>query len=199
MTITPGLRERKKLRTKTAIQKEAMRLFLAKGFEETTIEDIAEAVDISPSTFFNYFPSKEDVVFQDELDPLIIKAFDAQPRDVHPIRRLRVAMRTVFSHLTPEQETMIKQRTQLFMSTPELRGAMLSQFADLVDQITELLAAHVGKNASDFAVRNIAGAVLGVLLASMLVLTRDPKADMMKIADSALEHLEAGLPLEWKK
>jgi len=178
MTITPGLRERKKLRTKTAIQKEAMRLFLAKGFEETTIEDIAEAVDISPSTFFNYFPSKEDVVFQDELDPLIIK---------------------VFSHLTPEQETMIKQRTQLFMSTPELRGAMLSQFADLVDQITELLAAHVGKNASDFAVRNIAGAVLGVLLASMLVLTRDPKADMMKIADSALEHLEAGLPLEWKK
>ena len=81
----------------------------------------------------------------------------------------------------------------------ELRGAMLSQFADLVDQIAELLAAHVGKNASDFAVRNIAGAVLGVLLASMLVLTRDPKADMMKIADSALEHLEAGLPLEWKR
>ena len=199
MTITPGLRERKKLRTKTAIQKEAMRLFLAKGFEETTIEDIAEAVDISPSTFFNYFPSKEDVVFQDELDPLIIKAFDAQPREVHPIRRLRIAMRTVFTHLTPEQENMIKQRTHLFISTPELRGAMLSQFADLVDQITELLAAHVGKNASDFAVRNIAGAVLGVLLASMLVLTRDPKADMMKIADSALEHLEAGLPLEWKK
>jgi AcrR family transcriptional regulator len=176
-----------------------MRLFLEKGFEETTIEDIAEAVDISPSTFFNYFPSKEDVVFQDELDPLIIKAFDAQPRDVHPIRRLRIAMRTVFTHLTPEQENMIKQRTQLFMTTPELRGAMLSQFADLVDQITELLAAHVGKNASDFAVRNIAGAVLGVLLASMLVLVRDPKADMMKIADSALEHLEAGLPLEWKK
>ena len=196
---TPGLRERKKLRTKASIQKEAMRLFLEKGFEETTIEDIAEAVDISPSTFFNYFRSKEDVVFQDELDPLIIKAFDAQPREVHPIRRLRIAMRTVFTHLTPEQENMIKQRTHLFISTPELRGAMLSQFADLVDQIAELLAAHVGKNASDFAVRNIAGAVLGVLLASMLVLTRDPKADMMKIADSALEHLEAGLPLEWKR
>lgn len=199
MSTTPGLRERKKLRTKAAIQKEAMRLFLAKGFDETTIEEIAEAVEISPSTFFNYFPSKEAVVFQDELDPLIIKAFEAQPQDVHPIRRLRLAMRTVFSHLTPEQETLIRQRTQLFMSTPELRGAMLSQFADLVDQVTELLAARAGRNASDFAVRNMAGAVLGVLLASMFILTRDPKADMRKVADSALEHLEAGLPLEWKK
>lgn len=195
----PGLRERKKLRTRAAIQKEAMRLFLDKGFEETTIEDIAEAVEISPSTFFNYFPNKEAVVFQDDLDPLIIAAFDAQPADVNPIRRLRVAMRTVFSHLTPEQEKLIKQRTQLFMSTPELRGAMLSQFADLVDQITALLAQRVARNTSDFAVRNMAGAVLGVLLASMLEITRDPKADMVKIADSALEHLEAGLPLDWKK
>jgi AcrR family transcriptional regulator len=194
-----GLRERKKLRTRAAIQKEAMRLFLDKGFDETTIEEIAEAVEISPSTFFNYFPSKEAVVFQDDLDPLIIKAFEAQPQDVNPIRRLRVAMRTVFSNLTPEQESLIRQRTHLFISTPELRGAMLSQFADLVDQIAELLAARVGKSTSDFAVRNMAGAVLGVLLASMLVLSRDPKADMVKMADRALEHLEAGLPLDWNK
>ncbi|HKC18610.1 MAG TPA: TetR family transcriptional regulator [Candidatus Dormibacteraeota bacterium] len=176
-----------------------MRLFLEKGFEETTIEEIAEAVEISPSTFFNYFPSKEAVVFQDDLDPLILEAFGAQPADVNPIRRLRLAMRTVVSRLTPDQEELIRHRTQLFMSTPELRGAMLSQFADLVDQITELLAARVRKNASEFAVRNMAGAVLGVLLASMLVLARDPKADMMKLADAALEHLEAGLPLDWKK
>lgn len=197
--MTPGLRERKKLRTRAAIQKEAMRLFLDKGFEETTIEEIAEAVEISPSTFFNYFPSKEAVVFQDDLDPLILRAFEAQPADVNPIRRLRVAMRDVFSRMTPDQEAMVRQRTQLFISTPELRGAMLSQFADLVDQVTELLAARAGKAASEFAVRNMAGAVLGVMLASFLVLTRDPKADMIKLADRALEHLEAGLPLDWKK
>jgi AcrR family transcriptional regulator len=195
----PGLRERKKLRTRAAIQKEAMRLFLAKGFDATTIEEIAEAVEISPSTFFNYFPSKEAVVFQDDLDPLIIEAFVAQPADVHPIRRLRIAMRTVFSNLTSEQESLIKQRTKLFMSTPELRGAMLSQFADLVDQVSDVLAQRVDKTSSDFAVRNMAGAVLGVLLASMLVITRDPKADMMELADNALEHLEAGLPLDWKR
>jgi AcrR family transcriptional regulator len=196
--LTPGLRERKKLRTRASIQKEAMRLFLEKGYEDTTIEDIAEAVEISPSTFFNYFPSKEAVVFQDDLDPLILEAFDAQPSTVNPIRRLRNAMRTVFEHMTPDQETLVRERTQLFLSTPELRGAMFSQFADLVNQIAELLAARSGKKTSDFAVRNMAGAVLGVLLASMFTITEDPKASMVKVADSALAHLEAGLPLDWK-
>jgi len=175
-----------------------MRLFLEKGYEETTIEDIAEAVEISPSTFFNYFPSKEAVVFQDDLDPLILEAFDAQPTTVNPIRRLRNAMRAVFENLTPDQERLVRERTRLFLSTPELRGAMLGQFADLVDQVAGLLASRAGKKASDFAVRNMAGAVLGVLLASMLMITEDPKADMVKLSDSALAHLEAGLPLDWK-
>jgi hypothetical protein len=92
----------------------------------------------------------------------------------------------------------VRERTRLFLSTPELRGAMLGQFADLVNQIAELLATRAGKKTSDFAVRNMAGAVLGVLLASMLMITEDPNADMVKLADAALAHLEAGLPLDWK-
>ncbi|HSS62677.1 MAG TPA: TetR family transcriptional regulator [Candidatus Limnocylindrales bacterium] len=196
--MSAGLRERKKLKTRAAIQKEAMRLFLDKGFAETTIEDIAEAVEISPSTFFNYFPSKEDVVFQDELDPLILAAFDAQPGDVNPIARLRAAMRQVFTQLTPEQERLMRQRTQLMVSTPELRGAMLSQFADLVDQVAGLLASRTGRDARDFALRNMAGAVLGVLMTMVVVMAQDPSADMVHLADSALAHLEAGLPLDWK-
>ena len=193
-----GLRERKKLKTRAAIQKEAMRLFLEKGFDATTIEEIAEAVEISPSTFFNYFPSKEDVVFEDELDPFILAAFDAQPAETHPVRRLRMAMQTVFAHLTPEQDRMMRERMQLMAATPELRGAMLSQFASIVDQIAHLLAPRVGRKRDDFAVHNIAGAVLGVLLSAMLALADNPKADMYRVVDEALAHLEAGLPLEWK-
>ena len=193
-----GLRERKKLKTRAAIQKEAMRLFLEKGFDATTIEEIAEAVEISPSTFFNYFPSKEDVVFEDDLDPLILTAFDALPAETHPVRRLRMAMQTVFAHLTPEQDRMMRERMQLMAATPELRGAMLSQFASIVDQIAHLLAPRVGKKRDDFAVHNIAGAVLGVLLSATLALADNPKADMYRVVDDALAHLEAGLPLEWK-
>lgn len=181
-----------------AIQREAMRLFLARGFDETTVEDIAEAVEISPSTFFNYFPSKEDVVFEDELDPLVLAAFDAQPAGTNPVHRLRMAMRDVFGRLTPEQDRMMRDRMQLMAATPELRGAMLSQFASIVDQLAHLLAPRMGRERDDFVVHNLSGAVLGVLLAAMLAIADNPKADMFRIIDDALAHLEAGLPLDWK-
>jgi len=193
--VAIGLRERKKLRTRALIQKEALRLFLEKGFEATTIEEIAEAAEISPSTFFNYFPTKEEVVFQDELDPLILAAFNAQPEGTHPIRALRDSMKTVFGQLTAEQDNVMRQRISLMSSTPALRSAMLTQFADLVDQIAELMAGRVGREPTDFAIRNLAGALLGVIMSALLIAASDPKADMIDVADRAMAHLEAGLPL----
>ena len=194
-----GLRERKTQRTRTAIQREALRLFLDKGFEEATIEEIAEAAEISPSTFFNYFPNKEAVVFEDELDPLILSAFDAQPPGTHPVQALRSAMRTVFANLTPEQDRIVRQRIQLLAQTPELRSAMLGQFAELVDQIADLLAVRVGKPRNDFAVHNLAGAVLGVMMGMMAAYLEDPSVDWLKLVDDGLAHLEAGLPLDWPR
>lgn len=192
-----GLRERKKLKTRAAIQKEAMRLFLEKGYEATTIEEIAAAVDISPSTFFNYFPSKEDVVFTDELDPLLLDAMNAQPHDVNPIAALRNGMRSVFSHLSPEQDLLLRQRIRLMTSNPELRAALLNQFASQIDQIAVVLAERVGRTPEDFAVRNLSGALLGVMMSTFLSAANDPTADLIKLADRAMAHLEAGLPLDW--
>lgn len=182
-----------------AIQREALRLFLSKGFEGTTIEEIAEAVEISPSTFFNYFPNKEAVVFEDELDPLILAAFDAQPQGTHPIQALRSAMHTVFANLTPEQGRIVRQRIQLLAQTPELRSAMLGQFAVLVDQIADLLAVRVGRPRTDFAVHNLAGAVLGVMMGMMAAFLDDPSVDWLQLVDDGLAHLQAGLPLDWPR
>src|SRR5258706_12446875 len=74
-----GLRERKKLKTKEAIQREALRLIAAQGYAETTIEQIAAAAEISPSTFFNYFPTKEDVVLFDRYAPMIFSMMSSIP------------------------------------------------------------------------------------------------------------------------
>jgi len=192
---TIGLRERKKLKTRAAIQREAMRLFSEKGFQATTIEDIAEAAEISPSTFFNYFPSKDALVLEDDLDPVIIAAFNAQPADLHPVAALRNAMRAVFADLPPEQELMLRQRTALIAADPELRAVMLDQFTGLVDQVAEILAARLGKTGKDFRTRNLAGALIGVVMATLLAAADQPGADLVQLMDDAMAHLEAGLPL----
>ena len=74
-----GLRERKKARTRATIQACALRLFREQGYDATTIEQIIEAADVSETTFFRYFPTKEDVALDEGYDPMLIEAFQAQP------------------------------------------------------------------------------------------------------------------------
>src|SRR5262249_43645421 len=126
-----GLRERKKAKTRAAIQQQALRLFREQGYEATTVEQIAEAAEVSPSTYFRYFPTKEDVVLWDDLDPLLIAAFEAQPGELRPIQALRGAVRQVFADLPAGEMEQQWERSQLILAVPELRMRMLDQFAGI--------------------------------------------------------------------
>jgi AcrR family transcriptional regulator len=190
-----GLRERKKARTKAAIREHAMRLFQKQGYQATTVEQIAEAAEVSPSTFFRYFPTKEDVVLTDDYDPLILAAFRAQPAELSPVAALRAAMRAVFAGLPPEQVELERERLALIQSVPELRAAMLDGLRATIQLIAEAMAERVGRRPDEFAVRTLAGAVLGVVLASSFAAAEDPGADVFARIDAGLAQLEAGLPL----
>src|SRR6266511_4728960 len=91
-----GLRERKKLRTRTELSDAAFRLFAERGFDETTIEDIVEQVEVSPRTFFRYFDSKEDVVigFFDDLGLELWAMLESRPDKEAPFSALRGALGT---------------------------------------------------------------------------------------------------------
>lgn len=193
--VAIGLRERKKARTKAAIQQQALRLFREQGYENTTIEQIAEAAEFSPSTFFRYFPTKEDVVMYDNLDPLMIAAFQEQPPELSPVQALRAAMHDVFSQLPSEEMQELRERFDLILAVPELRSRLLDEFSRTIQMAAEMLAGRVGRPADDFALRIFAGALTGVVIAAMLTAIGDPSADIFALFDAALAQLEAGLPL----
>jgi AcrR family transcriptional regulator len=190
-----GLRERKKAKTRAAIQRHALRLFHEQGYDATTVEQIAEAAEVSPSTFFRYFPTKEDVVLQDDLDPVLVAAFHAQPAELSPIQALRGALRAVFADLSEEEWIVARQRHALTNAVPELRARQLDEFYRTVQLLAEAVAERVGRRADDFAVRTLAGAVIGVGISAMLAANEDPTMDHIERMDAGMALLEAGLPL----
>ena len=193
-----SLRERKKAKTRSAIQRHALRLFREQGYAATTVDQIAEAAEVSPSTFFRYFPAKEDVVVYDDYDPALMAAFRAQPADLSPIRAMRQAVVEVFGAITREQVELEEERGRLLVQVPELRARTLMQVADSVSMLAEQVAARVGRDPDDFAVRNLTGAVVGVMMSAVLQMA--DRADLgysgyVEALGAALDHLEQGLPL----
>ncbi|WP_233095821.1 TetR family transcriptional regulator [Alicyclobacillus sp. SO9] len=191
-----GLRDRKKLKTRMSIQQHAMKLFKKQGYTETTVEQIAEAAEISPSTFFRYFPTKESVVLTDFYDPVIMETFVSQPKDLPPIEALRNGMRDAFAAMSSDEQTSEMERTKLIMSVPELRAAILSNFLDIFGLLNQALAKRTDRSSDDSEVRMFTGAFFGVALAAGVMWMEDPERDMLEMIDDAIEYLKKGVPLD---
>jgi AcrR family transcriptional regulator len=201
-----GLRERKKARTRASLREHALRLFLEQGYEKTTVEMIAAAAEVSPSTFFRYFPTKEDVVLQDDMDTRMIEAFDRQPPELAPLAAVRAAMRETWNSFTPADWDQISQGARLSMEVPEVRARSMNEFARTITVISAALARRTGREPYDLRVREAAGAVVGAMMAIFLPEGLDDAGagpephhhvgpDAVERIDEALSLLEHGLPL----
>jgi AcrR family transcriptional regulator len=192
-----GLRERKKARTRAAIREHALRLFREHGYGGTTVEQIAEAAEVSPATFYRYFPTKEDVVLQDDFDVLAMDAFEAQPAGISAIAAMRAVIAQMSALLTPEELDRFRETTELTLTIPEVRARALDEFTRTIQVMAEALARRAGRPADDFAARNLAGAITGVIMSAVLptLPMKSEPADLFASIDAALAHLEAGLPL----
>ena len=195
-----GLRERKKARTRAAIREHALRLFREQGYQRTTVEQIAAAAEVSPSTFFRYFPTKEDHVLQDDLDTRMLEAFERQPTGLSPVAAIRGAIREVLESYSEADLDVIRQTTTLAMTVPEVRARAMDEFGRTIAVVSEALAKRAGRPADDLAVRTIAGAIIGVIMSITMPWAgwssdRQIIMDMFERIDQALALLEAGLPL----
>ena len=195
-----GLRERKKARTRASIREHALRLFREQGYHATTVEKIAEAAEISPSTFFRYFPTKEDLVLQDDMDTRMIEALKRQPAGLSPLAAVRAAIREMFASYSGADLDVIRQTTQLTMTVPEVRARALDELARTIGVISEAVASRAGRPADDLNVRIMAGAIVGVIMAITIPWDhewsdRQTMEDTFQHIEQGLALLEAGLPL----
>jgi len=161
-----GLRERKKIKTRRTIRREAFRLIEEQGYSNTTVEQIADSADVSTSTFFRYFPSKESVLLYDDLIEPIIDAFLTAPADLPPVQAYQFAVEQTFAEMGEADRAAAITGQRLMYAVPEARGLLYGEYLRCIDLIADALKSRLTEPRDDFERRMLAGAIVGVLMAA---------------------------------
>lgn len=197
--VRPGLRERKKIRTRRAIRRTAYRLFEEQGYDATPVDQIADQAEVSPSTVFRYFPTKEDIVLTDEYDRLVEDALRRRPAGEPPVAALREALYASLAQVYRADAAETFQRLRLVRDVPALRGRMSEHSADTAWLLRRALAERTGRPEDDLELRIVTGAMLGALLEALYAWADSGVTgtldDLRALVTQALGVLERGLTL----
>jgi AcrR family transcriptional regulator len=157
-----GRRARKKDETRRRITQAAMNLFLQRGFEATTLDDIAAAADVSKRSFFDYFPAKEDVIlaWQDGFKNALLADVAARPNDEAPMVAGERAMIAALGRFDLEDVT---AHARLRRETPALRARDQLKYETLERALAEALLARVDSKRDELRVRLDAMVLIGAL------------------------------------
>ncbi len=195
--MTSGLRERKKQATRLSLHEAALRLVAERGLDAVSVDDIADRADVSPRTFFNYFPSKVDAVLG--LDPegprQQAEALLDRPADESPVQALRAVARAQALDMAEDME-LWPLRLKVIDAHPALLGHLAAAFGDaervLADAIAERSGTRVGVDVHPTLLAGVAGVALRTSLHRWLA--SDFTASLPGLVDEAWDVLTAGLP-----
>ena len=157
-----GLRERKRQQTRERLTRAAMALFLERGFEATTLDDIAAAADISRRSFFHYFASKEDVVFawHEETTAALIAAVEARPAKESMLTAAENAISAMVRQLEPGEAIAM---ARLKRDNPALQARDQVKYEKLERAMAEALAKRAGHKAEKLQARLVAMIAAGAM------------------------------------
>jgi AcrR family transcriptional regulator len=203
-TVPASLRERKKLATRRLLRKVALDLFATRGFANVTVEDIAAAADVSPRTFFNYFPSKEAALLtaDPEREATVRARLAHDAPGVPAFEVLRAVMtsqaQVVAEELTGHDEDPVTwfSRMKAARADPQLHAAHAAQLAAVERGIAEALAQRLGMDVdADPYPGLLAATATGVFRSSMAFWARSGgSVQLDKLVDQAFQALADGLP-----
>ncbi|MBB6551380.1 TetR/AcrR family transcriptional regulator [Nonomuraea rubra] len=147
--MSATLREQRRAQTRRTIQAHAIRLFSERGYDATTMNDVAEAAGVSPMTVYRHFPTKEDLVLVDQYGEAIAERIAASPAGQPLVRRIGGALIDEAAALTggdlAGDRRFLLVRLQLMISTPALRARHLdNQYA-----LQQAIIGALGDEAAD--------------------------------------------------
>ena len=183
---------RRRATSRQELEAAAFRLFAERGFEATTVEDIARAAGIGRRTFFRYFPSKNDVpwgAFEDELQQMRAQ-LKACPPEVPLMDAIRVTL-VEFNRVDPEVVPLHRERMELILRVPTLFAHSTLRFTAWRAVVAEFVAERTGCRPDGLAPQAIAHAVLGVAVAAYEHWLDDPSSDLGTLLDGAMRELAA--------
>lgn len=192
-----GRRERKKQATRRAIRSAALRLALEHGVDGFTVEDVSEAADVAPRTFFNYFASKEDALVGEdtEVTAELREALDARPADEPPLRTLRVVLRDrTVAHTDQAHREEALARQRLVKENPSLLPRQLAKFAAVERTLTEAMANRTGSDPEqELRPALLAALAVTVMRVAMRRWSVDETSSPGVLVDEAFDLVERGL------
>jgi AcrR family transcriptional regulator len=184
---SPGLRERKKQKTRDAIINAAIELFAERGYEQTTIAEIAEAAEVSPRTIFAYFPCKEDILFCElpEIQERLAQALRERPEGATALDALRDF---IAGSLSPNRNDVLRKR--ILACDETLRRNERARFAPFEQLMVEAIAEDLHAGPDDIRPHIVAAALFATFSA---VRDRDPAAPPEAVIDDVMGFLRGGL------
>jgi TetR/AcrR family transcriptional regulator, regulator of mycofactocin system len=192
----PSRRERKKIETRAALEAAALRLFVERGYEQTTVDDIAEAADVAVRTFFRYFQSKQHVLFGDvalDVAARLRAALRDRPFGEPPVAAVGAALVTLNLD-GPDQHRQVLDRLRLLKRLPELGGTYHMLFQQLHEVIAAEVAERTGRPVTDLYPQLLGAAATSALKAALSVFESTGGArPLAELRDEAYAKLTAGL------
>lgn len=191
-----GRTGRRPATTAAELEHLALKIFAERGFEETTVDDIARAAGIGRRTFFRYFTSKNDVAWGDFDTHLeaMRAALSASGRDEPTLAVLRRAILD-FNTYPPDEGAWLRSRMTLILGTPALQAHSTLRYASWRQVVAEYVARRVDQPAGALLPQAVAAAHLGVAVSAYEQWLRDGDADLVAILDEALRLLAGGFDL----
>lgn len=190
----PGLRERKKTRTRAAIRSAAFALIERHGYEHTTIEQIAEHAEVSPSTVLRYFPSKEDIVLPDPHGAVLLGLVRARPADEPWQLTVGHVLRQALD-LAGTDPVTARVRARLTQEVPAVRSRLTGALAATAREVAEAVASRAGRAPDDLEIRVHTVAVLsGLAEAYCWWAEHGMTDDLTALLDRAARTLVSALP-----